>query len=448
MNMVSSIEQNLDLGFKSVNLALKGIDVTIDVMNNILEYFSPADPTVNLLRKYIKAGGELETVSCKKGYEEELHEMLKDAGVNTLRTANTSYGGSQLFIYPSYQHNLVEDTLKEFRAEHGHSGIVDHQILSAYAEGRVRELSNLDRYEATLCAEHAEKRGLKVVIMEPVKGCFTVSYAERDADAFNRIKADVAIELSGLAGKALKKQLDYENEKVLSMIDLAKNYDKKESLYFVDLKGRTMEIDWDGISIEGEREFITLERTDLDFNEKVESMILEMNGPVMLTKEQKEALDQTADKKSFLVKVEHENNRPVYTEEERNAIREMSLKKELYELKLASLEPDQAVYDICLENDDMRLATFEEFNDVNEVESANGIDEELFDEIQNKYHFFKANDAENVLDYELVDFEEAILDGREIDNREVEEFERDAFDLMHDKNNNLMPDEFEPDFRE
>ena len=43
----------------------------------------------------------------------------------------------------------------------------------------------------------------------------------------------------------------------------------------------------------------------------------------------------------------------------------------------------------------------------------------------------------------MVDFEEAVLDGREYDA-----FEKDVFDLIHDKNNNLIPDEYEPEFKE
>ena len=118
----------------------------------------------------------------------------------------------------------------------------------------------------------------------------------------------------------------------------------------------------------------------------------------------------------------------------------MIQKRELYEIKLALAEPDQAVFDICLENDDMRLATFEEFNDINE-EKANSTfteqDEQLFSEIHERMNTYI--DTPEMLDYEQIDFERDILDGVEHDFA----YDRDMMDLQHDKNNNLMPDHYE-----
>ena len=170
---------------------------------------------------------------------------------------------------------------------------------------------------------------------------------------------------------------------------------------------------------------------------------MKMNGPVLLNEQEKNEFDEQLDKKAYLVDAERRNGRPEYTADEYAAIKEMMAKRELYEMKLALLEPEQAVYDICLENDDMRLATFEEYNDINKaavLEKAE-IESELIEEIQDRFCGYR--DKTNLLDYEMVDFEEVVLDGREYDA-----FEKDVFDLIHDKNNNLIPDEYEPEFKE
>lgn len=441
--MALDAERNLDMTFKMSNLFFNGTTSFMNVINALMEYASSTDPAVKTLRKYMDAGGHLDFTVCKPEYEKELSERFRDEGITYMQTRSMANGGVDVFLYAESDRAKVKEILNDLRGEYGKSGITDHATMYAYAKGNVREIPNLNRDEAILFAEHAEKRNIKILVEEPAKDQFRVSFAEKDSNTVNRIKADVAIELSGLAGQALRKQLHYENDKLVKILDMAKNYESKEPSFLIDLRGNEMKIEYSGVTYKGESGVITVENNEPDFEERVDELIMQMNGPVLLNEQEKNEFDEQLDKKAYLVDAERRNGRPEYTADEYAAIKEMMAKRELYEMKLALLEPEQAVYDICLENDDMRLATFEEYNDINKaavLEKAE-IESELIEEIQDRFCGYR--DKTNLLDYEMVDFEEAVLDGREYDA-----FEKDVFDLIHDKNNNLIPDEYEPEFKE
>lgn len=437
--MSYDVERNIDLSFKTCNLFLSGMTTVFEVVEGLLEHCN-RDPAAKLLEKHMKNGGNLDFTACKKELALELEEKFKNAGVIFLRTENLANGGVNLFVFSSKDREAVEKILNEFRAEHRESVVIDNSTMAAYSNGCIRAISDLSYEEGILFTEHAEKRDIPLVIEEPKTGKYKVIYAEKDQEIINRIKANVAMELSGLPGTALRKQIIYEKEKAEYQTDLLLNYKESEIIYLVDLKGSQMEINNQKIVYQTKDSIFTVDRTESDFVERATALYLDMKGPVLLSTEQKNMLDQEVNKKQFLVKEEKKQGRPSYTPEEYHAIREMMLKREMYEMKLAMAEPDQAVFDISLENDDMRLAAFEEFNDINERKvnaMAEEVDENIFSEIHNRMNSYV--DTPEMLDYEQIDFERDILDGVE------HEFmsDKDIMDLQHDKNNNLMPDQYE-----
>ena len=437
--MSLDVERNLDMTYKLTNLFLSGTTTLLEVIKTTFDYMDK-DPAANILKKYMKNGGQLDFSVCQKEYANELAERMADEGIVFLRSGNMAKGGVTMFVYAETDCKRVEKVLNEFRAEHSRDGVTDHATLYAYANGNTRKLQGLDYCEAARLTEYAEKSGMKIVVEEPKTGEFNVLYAEHDRGRMNRIRADIAIEFSGIAGEALRKQLLYESTKATRMIDLVSNYTKEESTYLVDIKGQQMCITENGAVFKGENGEITVDRFENNYAERCTELIMEMKNPVQLTEEEKQEYENEINKKKFLTKADLSQGRPAYSAEEYKSIREMMAKKEVYEMKLAMAEPDQAVYDIDLENDDMRLATFEEFNEINE-EIANTIDREidteLMKEIQRKNRSYIDNPQ--ILDFEAVDLENQILDGNIHDH----EYDKDVMDLMHDKNNNLIPDEYE-----
>lgn len=437
--MSLDVERNMDLSFKLTNLFLTGALTMTEVVLEVGNYLNK-DPSAKLLNKYVKNGGQLDFTVCQPKFEKELAERLKDAGVTFLQTSSMAKGGVNLFLYADYEREKVDRVLAEFRAEHSRDGIADRSVFYAYADGNVRQLSGLDNAQAMLVAEHAEKRGMKIIVDEPQKGVFNISYAGKDLEKMTRIKADVAIELAGEAGKALRKQLDYENRNVVRILNKINSHAEKEPAHVVDLNGQKLEIDRYGVRYEGQESVITVDRNEENFKERANELLQRMRGPVLLTDEKMKEFEKEPDKKAFLVKADRENGRPAYTADEYQAVREMMEKKELYELKLSMLNPDQAAYDICIENDDMRLATFEEFNDLNEVESFEKSEElkpEILDEVRESMR--EMNDRRINATQQDLELEEEVLDGLAID-RQYDDLARD---ILHDQNNNLIPDEYE-----
>lgn len=437
--MAIEAERNLDMSFKLTNIFLNGSMLLTEVVSEILQYLNK-DPAAKMLNNYMKNGGQLDFTVCNERYAKELEERLKDNGVVFLRTSAANKG-AEMFVYADIDREKVNEVVAEFRADHEKDGIVDRSVFYAYAEGNVRQMTGLDTAQAMLITEHAEKRDMKLMVSETQKGIFTIEFAAKDLSKMNRIRTETAIELSGVAGKALRKQLEYESQNVVEIIN--KTNRGKETFYVVDLDGKEIKSDEVGVTYKGPEGLITVEHTEESFEERANELLQRMRGPVHLTEEQKHDFDMENNKKKFLVTADKENGRPSYTEEEYKAIREMAAKKELYEIKLSLLNPEQQVYDICIENDDMRLATFEEFNDINEKQTEeyenDEINPEIMNEIKESIRNMQDTQGEPIRDHEL---EEDILDGQEIERSE--QLEEDlSWDASHDKNGNLIPDEYE-----
>lgn len=438
--MSIEVERSLDLFFKLTNIYIQGPTNVMDVVKEALKYFDK-DPAAKALKSYMKNGGQLDFSICLPQHAKEMSERLKDEGVIFLETSSMANGGVRMFVFADADKERVNKVLKEFRAEHAINGITDKSTFLAYAEGNAIKISNLDFVDAKLIEEHSAKRGIQIMIEEPEKGKFSILYAQKDEKVMNRIKADTAIELSGLAGQALKKQIEYENENYMKIMRDASAWKYNRPFHIVDLAGNHMKADKYGVTYEGKEGRITIERNESDFNERLNELMIKMRGPVRLTEKEYEKFQNTMNQKEFLIHADRNNGRPIYTKEEYSAIQEMIQKKELYELKLAMLEPDECKYEICIENEDMRMASFEELNDLNEQETKSKSDElnpVLLKEIVGKLHTY----VEENIDSEVLnnDLEEKILDG----NAELDRYKDDlTWDIMRDRNNNLIPDEYE-----
>ena len=438
--MSIEVERTLDLFFKLTNICVQGPTNIMDVINEAFKYFAK-DPAAKALKSYMKNGGQLDFTICLPQHAKEISERLKDEGIVFLETSSMANGGVRMFVFADADKERVDRVLSEFRAARELGGICDKSTFLAYAEGNVKKISNLELVDAKVIEEHAAKRGIQIMVEEPQKGKFSVLYAQKDERSMNRIKADTAIELSGLAGQALRKQIDYENDNYMKIMKNAAGWQYDNPFHIVDLNGNHMEVNKLEIIYEGKEGRITVDRKESDLNERVNVLMNKMRGPVRLSNKEYEKFQNAINQKEFLVHADRNNGRPIYTKDEYAAIREMMDKKELYEMKLAMQDPDECKYDICIENEDMRMASFEEFNDLNEqgiVERSEELNPVLLKEITEKLHSY----VDEVVHTEIMDneLEEEILDGRA--DHEIYK-ENLAWDVMRDKNNNLIPDEYE-----
>lgn len=434
--MSIEVERNLDLGYKMTDLFLTGANTLLSVMCEILNYLDK-DPMAKTLKQYMNHGGKLEFSICQPAYAKELEMLLKKEGISYLRSDDMANGGVGLFLYADKDRERVEHVLNELRAEQGRSGIVDKSVFWAYANDDVRVLSNLSIYEAILFSEKAEKSGILVAVDEPQRGVFSINYAGKDMPKMEAIKATVAVELAGKSGEALKRQLDYEN-RTFTEIDEKLVNDPENHFFVVDLSGNTMEVTKQGIRYEGERGVITIDRFEDDYSDRANELLLEFRNPILLNEVEKARLDQTADKRKVLTEVSKEHGRPQITREEYLEAREKLEQKELYEMKLAMEAPDHSKIAFNIEDADLRLGTFEEFNDLNIAENES-IREDLLQDARKRLKGYQSHDRAEEFTIEDQKFAEQVLDGQQ---HEVA-IEQETWELMHDKNNNYIPDEYE-----
>ena len=107
-------------------------------------------------------------------------------------------------------------------------------------------------------------------------------------------------------------------------------------------------------------------------------------------------------------------------------------------MKLAMEDPDHSRITFNIEDADLRLGTFEEFNDLNE-EGNREIREDLFQDARRRLKRYQNLDHAAEETFEEREFANRVLDGQS----QEQDFNRETWDLMHDKNNNYIPDDLE-----
>ena len=429
-------ERGVDLSYKMADLFLKGANTLLSVMSEALRYLDQ-DPMAKTLKSYMDHGGKLEFSICQKAYGDELERAFQKEGITYLRSNDMANGGICIFLYADRNRERAEQVFAKFRAEHGRAGIADQSVFWAYAKDDVRTLTGLSVHEAMLFSEKAEKAGILVSMDEPQKGVFALHYAGRDMPVLEDIKATVALELSGKSGEALKAQLDYEN-RTFTEISERLQQSPEAPFYVVDLSGNTMEVTDRGIRYEGDKGVITIDRLEEAYWERANELLLEFRNPTLLNQAEMERLSANPDKRRILSEISKDHGRPQITREEYLEAREKLEQKELYEMKLAMEDPDHSRIAFNIEDADLRLGTFEEFNDLNEEENRN-IREDLFQDARRRLKRYQNLDRAEEDTLEEREFADRILDGQS----QEQDFNREAWDLMHDKNNNYIPDEYE-----
>lgn len=429
-------ERGVDLSYKMADLFLKGANTLLSVMSEALRYLDQ-DPMAKTLKSYMDHGGKLEFSICQKAYGDELERAFQKEGITYLRSNDMANGGICIFLYADRNRERAEQVFAKFRAEHGRAGIADQSVFWAYAKDDVRTLTGLSVHEAMLFSEKAEKAGILVSMDEPQKGVFALHYAGRDMPILEDIKATVALELSGKSGEALKAQLDYEN-RTFTEISERLQQSPEAPFYVVDLSGNTMEVTDRGIRYEGDKGVITIDRLEEAYEDRANELLLDFRNPTLLNQVEMDRLSGSTDKRRALSEISRDHGRPQITREEYLEAREKLEQKELYEMKLAMEDPDHSRITFNIEDADLRLGTFEEFNDLNE-EGNREIREDLFQDARRRLKRYQNLDHAAEETFEEREFANRVLDGQS----QEQDFNRETWDLMHDKNNNYIPDDLE-----
>lgn len=449
--MASDVDRNVNMLFKVAFLGLKSVTSLEAVAYHTLEYMN-RDPDAKILKKHIDKGGNLSFSVCQPEYEQELDRRMKQEGIIHFKSSTATLGGNKIFMFAEKDAKAVEQILSEMRLEHGKGGLLDKQMMNDLSEGSLKKITGLNKYEATMFCDMAKGNGINVALENPDTGTYNLVYRMEDQNKINNMKMTIAIqEADPLVYSGIRKQLDFEEKKMLGLMDEAEKYQSNKPYYLIDLDGNIACIKEEKVTFwEPGGQQIVINSDDLDRNETVRSMIGTMNNPAKFRQEEMEWYNNLTpqSKVNAVIGRDKESGRPDLTNEEIEAMRKMQDARELYEAKLAMDNPDLELYSYSYLNNEMKMAEFVEYEKINAEfvhDKTESMEQEvpvIYDDARSLFRGFHEEKEE--LDQKIEELGDAIMDDRDIDEL-MDEFEKDDkwSDLYHDENANYIWDEFE-----
>ena len=461
---MSEVDKINNLGFQISNFAVDAMNTGATVAKEITEEFSKAvyqllklhserDEAARMLKKTMDNKKNLSYSYCSEDVSKIMAARIKEqgapciAGSHVVMDKKTHESEQKYFIlYREEDLPIVRAEINHLRLEYN-KGLISTEELVSTGKA-LKAINGLNYNEAKLYAEHCKDLGLQFTLKEKDENVYTLVYTADDYQALDSIKMTVALELSGEAGDALKKQLDYEEKKYKNLVsDVIKN-DKEMEI--VDLQNHRLSASSNKVRYYDNGKQIDLDRRSPSFNEDLCKVLSLMKNPVELTMEEfkKQQYLDKASKKEFLYQKDKEHGRPELTKNEFIAISKMIKHQSLYEKKIAMENPVQRLYEYSYTNDEMRMATFESFEKSNKLEKEEQITEEIKNFDENEKELFKeATEQYNQVDDQYIDAVE-FASNSEIDNFILEddiETERDIFDNTDyiDLDRNGIPDDLE-----
>ena len=191
-----------------------------------------------------------------------------------------------------------------------------------------------------------------------------------------------------------------------------------------------------------------IDTDDFGRDEKVMAFAASLNCPVKLMEKEYEQFQKLSEEEQLnvLIQKDRENGRPALTQQEYDAIRKMEDARTLYEQKLAQDNPSQEIYQYSYTNNEMRMAVFEEFEQINQEavhdkQALNNEDVEILDDARSQFRGYTVEEPK--MSVEQQEFSEAVLEN-DFDRME-KEFGIDERwqDIIEDRNANYIPDDLE-----
>lgn len=425
-------EREIDLGLRIMDLMMHGATTMADFISQTLSYFEGVDPVARKLR-----GKDTLAVFVKPEELDLASKKLTQEGVANVKSMNTQLNGMGLIIFAQSDAGKAMDVINHFRAERARSGIVNIDVLRAEMDDNIRRIENVSLHEAMLFAGHAGENDIHIAMERPRQGEYSVVFGADDMAKIQQIRRSVALELSGIPGEALRKQLDYENENAMYIRDQILNKDADINVY--DLEGKSIVSDDRKIvfiDVDGDR--MTIYRNERNFHDRTSNLLASLRNPVYLDNKdylEIKSISDREEKKKRLSECDRKNGRPVYTREEVLAIQKLEASKALYEKELATHSNDQMELSFSFTNDEMRMMPFVEKGDV-EI----SLDKDILKEALDRSDELKITDPADLENYDYGDslYINAIENDKEFYGERF-----DAYNARNDENANFLPDQYE-----
>ena len=418
--MEQDAQQLIDLYFKTYTTTTNTAGNIVRVINELLKCLD-RDSAAQALNKYIDKGGEISCSFCQPQYANALSKKLNAFGINHIATYNTAREGTGMIIYAAADENKVKKILEQYiREPKMESGLVTTEQIFIRSNDNVRKMEGLSYYEASLFAIHAKEQGVSISAEQTgLHNEYTVFYNAKEIQDIQNIQKMVSLELAGTAGKALEKQIDYEETNFNTIRNKIMNHQNEKEFYIADINGESISVNKDEIIYtfqDGHRVFDLNENPE--WLDDIANLVAEMRNPVYMDKNTFMKWDRQDNEKKIEILYEQDkkNGRPELTQAEYEAAKRINEKIQLYYDKLAMGPVEQLKFHYALTNDEMKLAEFKSMESVNQeakediVEEKIETEEELITETKERIDKYKEQDK--------------------IENRTLNEYQT-AYDLEH-----------------
>ena len=447
MDNSRNIEKMVNMGFRIGQMSAMYANSFMHGVNQFLKYMD-RDKSAKLLHQYINRGGDIAVSFCHAEYLNKLDRRLSAEGITHVKAYNSITGeNTGMLLYADYNSVKVSKILNQFRSEIGKHGMSEHEAIYEKSDMSVFRIGQLDYYKARLYLEHAKEIEADLAISEENDGSYVIKYNACDQDKVQLIRKIISLELSASAGEALKKQMDFENEKILKIDKMLSDHKFYYEKYVCGLDGSMIHLKNEYLFYYGNEGTFKLDKRNPNFYKTAVGLVATIKQPVILGQKQYDYYKNLTinEKNQFLMQYELKNGRPKLSREEVQSIKLIREKVLRYELKLSLENPIQFKLHYAFENDEMRMAAFIEADQINEFSNEEmklyekKMNEELlvtadkiYDELQEEVlqdHMIRKSLENQILSNDLeIDFERIETEYEYIKN--CDENEYDGYEMM------------------
>ena len=447
--MSMDVEKNLDYWFKVTNLGLRGMTTVTMILTEILKLFGDRENEKALLED-LRKDGKLRFVVSENTISDTLKKELDYRGIPYHESASVTMNGKKVIVFSEKNTPDVENVLAKMRLEHNRGGVIPYSMLVKGTSSIIQEFTTEKECDVRIIAELAKEKGISIAVLNRDFHKQVICYEEKDKVVMDNIKRTLLLQKSyPEMYQHLEKQMAFEEQWNAHLAKEAKLYNKNKPYYLVSIDGTTIEVTANKVTIResGAQTPYVIDTDDITRDGEVEAMVYGMQNPQKF--EEHEYADfikmDLTRQKQVLEEKNRESGRPEMSMEAYFEMREALESKALYEEKLAMENPEHEIYNYAFENNEMRMATFEEYERLNRDVIQDKKDRFWNPEIHEnlKYVDMHYPDTENNVRIEEVEEQIFSQDREKEMERLYGDKDWDKVDVGYDKNNNWIPDEYE-----
>ena len=418
-----------------------------------IQYYKKLQENVEKTGKTSRSAIEQVTKDCGKYMDvsrvanvetmKDLASYLERRNIRAVPFVRENDDGSREYAvgFSSADTKIAEKVIAQYNAEHARGAVSKSVMFNSTNDPR--KVSDLSAAEALSFMKHSEKYHMPIYVEDNGKDKYTIVFDGHQRDKFDCVRAEVAYEFAGPAGKLYRDMYNYRNESQRLIIKaVEKAQSERKFIYIEDDRHTQLWLDREGMSIhyqKGDQRFF-IETDSKQFHDSLKKILLGMHNPTLFTEEEYKAYrEMDAEKaKEYKRELDRKHGRPELTKEGRALLERHEKERSLYEKKLLLERPGDSIHLQALSNDEERMATYNAFNRINVehehdesqpvADSASILDDAAY----NYTHYVPEKDKRDFRREE--DIEQYMEQIRSY------ELEKDPYDYDYDRDRDLGPE--------